>query len=108
MHKKHYQTCCVKGQLNPCTLQVDGSSDSLQLGSSTAFQAQFTMRECEEQMTQLKKENFNLKLRIYFMEQSQGILHSPKEQENLYKINIDLKVHGEVLRKVLKINNVQF
>ena len=66
----------------------------------TTYQAQFTMRECEEQITSLKKENFNLKLRIYFMEESQGLLHSPKEQAELYKVNIDLKVKSEELKKV--------
>ena len=80
--------------------QVDGSSDSLSTDRTT-FQAQFTMRECEEQITTLKKENFNLKLRIYFMEESQGLLHSPKEQAELYKVNIDLKVKSEELKKVL-------
>ena len=48
----------------------------------------------------MKKENFNLKLRIYFMEESQGLLHSPKEQAELYKVNIDLKVKSEELKKV--------
>ena len=80
-------------------MQVDGSSDSLN-SDRTTFQAQFTMRECEEQITGLKKENFNLKLRIYFMEESQGLLHSPKEQAELYKVNIDLKVKSEELKKV--------
>ena len=79
--------------------QVDGSSDSLN-SDRTTYQAQFTMRECEEQITSLKKENFNLKLRIYFMEESQGLLHSPKEQAELYKVNIDLKVKSEELKKV--------
>merc|ERR1719319_238561 len=60
------------------------------------------MRECEEQISGLKKENFNLKLRIYFMEQSQGQVHGAKDQENLYKVNIDLKVTGEVLKKDLE------
>ena len=60
-------------------LQVDGSSDSL-----GGFQAQFTMRECEEQISGLKKENFNLKLRIYFMEQSQGQVHGAKDQVTDY------------------------
>ena len=84
---------------------MDGSSDSLN-SDRTTFQAQFTMRECEEQITTLKKENFNLKLRIYFMEESQGLLHSPKEQAELYKVNIDLKVKSEELKKVPVCLNV--
>ena len=34
------------------------------------------------------------------MEESQGLLHSPKEQAELYKVNIDLKVKSEELKKV--------
>ena len=34
------------------------------------------------------------------MEERQGLLHSPKEQAELYKVNIDLKVKSEELKKV--------
>lgn len=77
--------------------QVDGSLSNT---SGTTFQSHFTMREYDEQLNQLKKENLNLKLRIYFMEEQQGMLNTKNNPENVYKLNIDLKVHGEELKKV--------
>ena len=80
--------------------QVDGSitnsSASLAQGG-----AHLTMREYDDQLNTLKKENLNLKLRIYFMEEQQGMLTTKNSPENVYKVNIDLKVHGEELKKVL-------
>ena len=34
------------------------------------------------------------------MEERLGMLKSTNNQENIYKVNIDLKVHGEELKKV--------
>ena len=34
------------------------------------------------------------------MEERLGMLPSTNNQENIYKVNIDLKVHGEELKKV--------
>eukprot|EP00092_Neocalanus_flemingeri_P001125 GFUD01001199.1.p1 GENE.GFUD01001199.1~~GFUD01001199.1.p1 ORF type:complete len:1705 (-),score=626.81 GFUD01001199.1:124-5238(-) len=82
--------------------QVDGSNHSLASDkTTTSFQAAYTMREYDDQLNTLKKENFNLKLRIYFMEERLGLLHAPREQENIYRVNIDLKVHSEELKKDL-------
>jgi hypothetical protein len=50
----------------------------------------FCVKEYEEQMQALKKENFNLKLRIYFLEEKNPNI--PEGAETLYKQNIDLKV----------------
>ncbi|KAL7305247.1 hypothetical protein TKK_0002631 [Trichogramma kaykai] len=47
-----------------------------------------TMKECEDQLGYLKKENFDLKLRIYLLQESKGIL----SDENMMKKNIELKV----------------
>lgn len=41
-------------------------------------------------MHSLKKENFNLKLRIYFLEEKNPSI--PEGAEAIYKQNIDLKV----------------
>ena len=79
--------------------QVDGSvsnnSASLAQGAT-----HLTMREYDDQLNSLKKENLNLKLRIYFMEEQQGMLTTKNSPENVYKVNIDLKVHGEEMKKV--------
>jgi hypothetical protein len=51
-----------------------------------------TMKEYEDQMSQLKKENFNLKLRIYFLEERMGHMSSADDKEDPIKKNIELKV----------------
>ncbi|KAI4503280.1 hypothetical protein M0802_001502 [Mischocyttarus mexicanus] len=48
-----------------------------------------TMKEYEDQLGALKKENFNLKLRIYFLEERMGITSA---DEGAIKKNIELKV----------------
>lgn len=62
-----------------------------------------SLREYEEQMCALKKENFNLKLRIYFLEEKNpSMISSPDGSESLFKQNVDLKVEIESLRKELQ------
>ncbi|CRL06162.1 CLUMA_CG018995, isoform A [Clunio marinus] len=57
----------------------------------------FCVKEYEEQMQLLKKENFNLKLRLYFLEEKNPNI--PEGAETLYKQNIDLKVEVDSLEK---------
>ncbi|KAM9117042.1 CDK5 regulatory subunit-associated protein 2 isoform 2-T2 [Pangshura tecta] len=60
-----------------------------------------TMKDYENQITDLKKENFNLKLRIYFLEERmQQKFDGPTE--DVYKINIELKVEVESLKRDLQ------
>ncbi|CAD5118708.1 DgyrCDS7390 [Dimorphilus gyrociliatus] len=57
-----------------------------------------TMKEYDQQLAELKKENFNLKLRIYFLEQNSkkgGVLDSEREI-------IDIKVENESLKKEIQ------
>ncbi|CRL02546.1 CLUMA_CG015749, isoform A [Clunio marinus] len=56
-----------------------------------------SLREFEEQMTALRKENFNLKLRIYFLEEKTA----SDCNDAFHRQNIDLKVENETLRKEL-------
>lgn len=51
-----------------------------------------TMKEYEEDILHLKKENFNLKIRIYFMEQSRFDPNIPKDIDELRSSYTDLKV----------------
>lgn len=80
-----------------------------------------SVREFEEQMAALRKENFNLKLRLYFMGESiqgfnkqqqpvsgngkdggVGVINNMNDgQESLMKKMIDYKVDTEILRKEL-------
>ncbi|XP_017358779.1 CDK5 regulatory subunit-associated protein 2 isoform X3 [Cebus imitator] len=59
------------------------------------------MKDFENQITELKKENFNLKLRIYFLEERmQQEFQGPTE--HIYKTNIELKVEVESLKRELQ------
>ncbi|RMB93479.1 hypothetical protein DUI87_30176 [Hirundo rustica rustica] len=60
-----------------------------------------TMKDYENQITDLKKENFNLKLRIYFLEERMQQKFDGATEE-IYKINIELKVEIESLKRELQ------
>ena len=66
-----------------------------------------TIREYDEGMRELKKENFNLKLRIYFLEERMGssarAAASAETKEGLIQANTDLKVRLFCIH----INNLQ-
>ncbi|KAG5272948.1 hypothetical protein AALO_G00171040 [Alosa alosa] len=59
-----------------------------------------TMKDYENQITALKKENFNLKLRIYFLEERMQ-QKCDDSTEDIYKTNIELKVEVESLKRDL-------
>ncbi|XP_058455577.1 centrosomin isoform X2 [Malaya genurostris] len=107
---------------NSYTMGFRSPSMGTLAGQSSPAQGR-SLREYEEQMSALRKENFNLKLRIYFLEENAGMgaavaastsggtagpgygHTSPTETgvpENLFKQNIDLKVEVESLRKDLQ------
>ncbi|CAO1301634.1 unnamed protein product [Diamesa tonsa] len=69
--------------------------------SSPATQGR-SLREYEDQMTVLRKDNFNLKLRIYFLEEKPAANTTGEGNDNFYKQNIDLKVENESLHKELQ------
>ncbi|XP_065803061.1 CDK5 regulatory subunit-associated protein 2 isoform X4 [Muntiacus reevesi] len=59
------------------------------------------MKDFENQITELKKENFNLKLRIYFLEERmQQEFDGPTER--VCRTNIELKVEVESLKRELQ------
>lgn len=67
------------------------------------------MRDIDEKLTALQKENFNLKLRLYFLEERNASTASTPsggqktpEEHSLFKQNIDLKVENEELKKELQ------
>ncbi|XP_036384341.1 CDK5 regulatory subunit-associated protein 2 isoform X2 [Megalops cyprinoides] len=59
-----------------------------------------TMKDYENQITGLKKENFNLKLRIYFLEERMQQKFDDST-EDIFKTNIELKVEVESLKREL-------
>ncbi|KAI0230013.1 hypothetical protein LSAT2_019584 [Lamellibrachia satsuma] len=60
-----------------------------------------TMKEYDQQLAELKKENFSLKLRIYFLEERMQQKFSGNGEE-VFKTNIELKVGVESLKKELQ------
>ncbi|KAM5298506.1 CDK5 regulatory subunit-associated protein 2 [Ctenodactylus gundi] len=88
---------------------VDGISTGTGLGSGVLPNASEekvsptrarNMKDFENQITELKKENFNLKLRIYFLEERmQQEFDGPTE--HICKTNIELKVEVESLKREL-------
>ncbi|CAO1407160.1 unnamed protein product [Diamesa tonsa] len=59
-----------------------------------------SVRDFEMQLQELTKENFNLKLRVYFLEEKNPNI--PDGEECLYKQNIELKILNENLEKDLQ------
>ncbi|XP_055706185.1 centrosomin isoform X2 [Phlebotomus papatasi] len=64
-----------------------------------------TVRDYEEQMTTLQRENFNLRLRIYFLEEKLNGSAMGQGTESLFKQNVDLKVEIEAQKKELQEKN---
>ena len=62
-----------------------------------------TIRDYDESQREIKKENFNLKLRIFFLEERLALGGGDNSNEKLIASNIDLKVKicGHVLCKSL-------
>ncbi|XP_045472816.1 centrosomin isoform X2 [Harmonia axyridis] len=60
-----------------------------------------SVKEFEEQLAALKKENFNLKIRIYFLEERMGANFN-LDKESIVKNNVELMVEIESLKKELQ------
>ncbi|XP_045907546.1 CDK5 regulatory subunit-associated protein 2-like [Micropterus dolomieu] len=59
-----------------------------------------TLKEFEQHLNDLKKENFSLKLRIYFLEERIQQKYE-ESSEDVYRTNIELKVEVESLKQEL-------
>ncbi|XP_037916384.1 centrosomin isoform X2 [Hermetia illucens] len=105
--------CTSPGQLQDVTMDntyalgYRSPSMSLQHGGNASPGQGRSVREFEEQMASLRNENFNLKLRLYFVEQkvpgyNSSANSSSDGQESLLKQNVDLKVDNEILKKELQ------
>lgn len=57
-----------------------------------------SVKEFEEQLGTLKKENFNLKLRIYFLEEKMGTSFK-LDKDNAIKQNIELLVRMQKINE---------
>lgn len=80
---------------------VDGlSGTGYKTGYISPLRAR-TMKEYEQQISDLQKENFNLKLRLYFLEEKME-KNFDCDTRQLHEINIQLKIEGETMRKDLE------
>ncbi|EIN08104.1 hypothetical protein PUNSTDRAFT_69513, partial [Punctularia strigosozonata HHB-11173 SS5] len=74
--------------------------------SSVAGPKAPTLRDQEKQIDNLKKENFNIKLRVHFLEERLAQL-APDQVESALKQNIQLKIEvherGRDLKKMRKV-----
>ncbi|KAG5276264.1 hypothetical protein AALO_G00129910 [Alosa alosa] len=61
-----------------------------------------SLREFEQHLTDLKKENFSLKLRIYFLEERFQQRFEDSSSEDVHRRNIELKVEVESLKRELQ------
>ncbi|XP_062411641.1 myomegalin [Sardina pilchardus] len=67
-----------------------------------------SLREFEQHLTDLKKENFSLKLRIYFLEERFQQRFEDSSSEDVHRRNIELKVEVESLKNELQEKQQQF
>ncbi|XP_042634516.1 CDK5 regulatory subunit-associated protein 2-like isoform X4 [Cyprinus carpio] len=86
--------------LNSGNFSMDDMTASLFPGQRMSPAKALTMKDYENQITALKKENFNLKLRIYFLEERVQ-QKCDDSTEDIYKTNIELKVEVESMKRDL-------
>ncbi|CAG9825057.1 unnamed protein product [Phaedon cochleariae] len=93
--------CTSPSQLEEVTLDQDVTfSNTMGLRSPGGPMRGRSVREIEDQLSNLKKENFNLKLRIYFLEEKMGA-HFTLDKDNIVKKYIELQVEFGNLQKEL-------
>lgn len=93
---------------NPCLSAETGLFSN---GSNLVHSEGQSLREFDEKLQSLQKENFNLKLRIFFLEERKEALgqngvgtngssatHAKCTEDDISKYNIDLKIENEDLR----------
>lgn len=96
------ESCSISRLPDP--LKTDISMDNMTApmlpGQEMSPTKAMTMKDYENQITALKKENFNLKLRIYFLEERVQ-QNCDDSTEEIYKTNIELKVEVESMKREL-------
>ncbi|XP_062868121.1 CDK5 regulatory subunit-associated protein 2 isoform X2 [Trichomycterus rosablanca] len=86
--------------LSSADFSMDNMTASMFPGQKMSPSKVMTMKDYENQITALKKENFNLKLRIYFLEEHVQ-QKCDDSTEEIYKTNIELKVEVESMKRDL-------
>ncbi|XP_024155482.1 CDK5 regulatory subunit-associated protein 2 isoform X3 [Oryzias melastigma] len=91
--------CRLPDSINPGEFST-GSMTAPSIPEKMSPIKALTMKDYENQITALKKENFNLKLRIYFMEERMQ-QKCDDSTEDIFKTNIELKVELESMKREL-------
>ncbi|KAL0965156.1 hypothetical protein UPYG_G00277500 [Umbra pygmaea] len=95
---------CSMSRLPDCIDVGDFSMDNMTAPTfpdkMSPVKTALTLKDYENQIMTLKKENFNLKLRIYFMEERMQ-QKCDDSTEDIYKTNIELKVEVESMKRDL-------
>ncbi len=59
----------------------------------------FALRNYEEELGRYKKENLQLRLRIYLLEERHGLLPAKEGSgENVFRVNLDLRVENKAMK----------
>ena len=87
-------------------VNLSSIEESSQLGHHSS--KGFCVKEYDEQLERLRKENFNLKHRLYFITQNSTMQNSPTEVENFQKQFTDIKVRNFFTAKVNSLIIFQF
>ncbi|KAL7844881.1 hypothetical protein SRHO_G00234200 [Serrasalmus rhombeus] len=90
----------LPGSLSSGDFTLDNMTAPMFPGEKMSPAKAMTMKDYENQITALKKENFNLKLRIYFLEERVQ-QKCDDSTEDIYKTNIELKVEVESMKREL-------
>ncbi|XP_051906465.1 CDK5 regulatory subunit-associated protein 2 isoform X2 [Hippocampus zosterae] len=91
-------SCSLPDSINASSHSTTGVMTALSCPSKMSPIKALTMKDYENQITALKKENFNLKLRIYFMEERMQ-QKCNDSTEDIFKTNIELKVELESMKR---------
>ncbi|XP_061912817.1 CDK5 regulatory subunit-associated protein 2 isoform X8 [Entelurus aequoreus] len=90
-------SCALPDSINAGVFSTDNMTASSIPGQMSPTKA-LAMKDYENQIAALKKENFNLKLRIYFMEERMQ-QKCDDSTEDIFKTNIELKVELESMKR---------
>ncbi|KAK6175111.1 hypothetical protein SNE40_013639 [Patella caerulea] len=90
-----FTTCKNHLEINDGTVPLIEKQNSGRMSPVRAI----TMKEYDQIISELRKENFNLKLRIYFLEERMQQKYG--DGDDIFKTNIELRVEVETLRKEL-------
>ncbi|KAM9794762.1 CDK5 regulatory subunit-associated protein 2 isoform 6-T7 [Syngnathus typhle] len=101
LHRKCVMTSCNCALLDSINAgDAAGVMTAASCPSKMAPIKALTMKDYENQITAFKKENFNLKLRIYFLEERMQ-QKCDGSTEDIFKTNIELKVELESMKRDL-------